>query len=152
SMFAYPSTNPNGAALIMCAGGGMVRINIGGGSGDIARRFNDAGVTVFMLKYRLPSGRWTSGADASLQDAQRAARLIRATARHFQIDPQRIGVIGFSAGGYVAASLATRPDAHVYEAVDAADRESAAPNLAALMYPVIALDRPFAHPQSRDGL
>lgn len=152
SMFVYRAANPNGAALLMAPGGSLIRVNIGYGSGDIARRLNAAGVTVFMLKYRLPSGRWSGGANTPLQDAQRALRLIRANARHFALDPARIGVIGFSAGGYVAASLATRPDDRVYQPVDAADRESAAPNLAALLFPVISLDQPFAYAVSRDAL
>src|SRR5262245_43700302 len=77
SLFVYPSLRPNGAALLMMPGGGFVRVAIGSGSGDIARRLNARGVSVFMLKYRLPSGHWSAGAAANLQDAQRALRLIR---------------------------------------------------------------------------
>jgi acetyl esterase/lipase len=152
SLFVYPSANPNGAAWVMAPGGGMIRVSIGAGTGDIARWFNDAGATVFVLKYRVPNGNWTSGADASLQDAQRAVRMIRTYAPYFQLDPARIGMIGFSGGGYPTAALATRYDADVYEPIDAVDEESAAPNLIALMYPVIALDQPYTLATARAAL
>jgi acetyl esterase/lipase len=105
-----------------------------------------------MLKYRLPSGRWNAGADASLQDAQRAIRWIRAHAAQFGVDRNKVGVIGFSAGGFVAASLATRFAAPVYESADSVDEESTRPDLAALVSPVIALDRPFSHAGARAAL
>jgi acetyl esterase/lipase len=152
SLFVYPSRRPNGAALLMAPGGAFARVAIGAGSGDIARRFNMAGVCVFMLKYRLPSGRWSAGVDTSLQDAQRAVRWIRARAAQFDVDRNKVGVIGFSAGGFVAASLATRFAEHVYDHGGSVDDESARPDFAALVSPVIALDRPFAHAGVREAL
>jgi acetyl esterase/lipase len=79
-------------------------------------------------------------------------RLIRSRAAGFGIDPRRVAAMGFSAGGHVAASLATRHQAKVYEPVDAADRLDARPDLSSLMYPVIDMARPFAHAGSREAL
>ena len=152
SLFVYRSDTPNRAAALMFPGGGYQHVAIGKGSGDIARRLNASGITVFVLKYRLPSGRWTGGADIVLQDGQRAMRLIRAKAKQFAVDRERIAVLGFSAGGYGAATLLTRFRQPSYAAGDAIDEEDARPDLAGLMYPVIVLDRPFAHAPSRDAL
>jgi acetyl esterase/lipase len=152
SMFIYPSGRPSGAAALMFPGGGYQHVAIGKGSGDIARLLNAAGVSVFIVKYRLPSGRWAAGPDAVLQDGQRAMRLIRANADRLAVDRAKIAVLGFSAGGHGAATLATRFSAQTYDVVDSADRQSARPDVAGLMFPVIALDRSFAHPVSRLNL
>ena len=152
SMFVYPSGRPSGAAALMFPVGGYQHVAIGNGSGDIARMLNEVGVGVFMLKYRLPSGRWTAGPDAVLQDGQRAMRLIRANAERFSIDRAKVAVLGFSAGGHGAATLATRYQAQAYDAVDDADAQSARPDIAGLMFPVIVLDRSFAHAASRTNL
>jgi len=150
SLFVYAGAAGSGAAALMFPGGAYQHVAIGQGTGDIARRLNAAGITAFVLKYRLPSGRWAAGPDVVLQDGQRAMRLIRANARRFGID--RVAAIGFSAGGYGAASLVARHRETSYAPVDPADREDARPDLAGLMFPVIALDRPFAHAPSRDAL
>ena len=98
SLFVYPSERPSGAAALMFPGGGYQHVAIGKGSGDIARMLNAVGVSVFMLKYRLPLGRWAAGPDTVLQDGQRAMRLIRAAAKRLAIDPANIAALGFSAG------------------------------------------------------
>jgi acetyl esterase/lipase len=149
SMFVYRSDRPLGGAALMFPGGGYQHVAIGKGSGDIARRLNAAGISVFILKYRLPSGRWAAGPDAVLQDGQRAMRLIRANAGRYAVDHANVAVLGFSAGGHGAATLATRHRALTYDAVDEADLQSARPDLAGLLFPVIALDRSFAHAASR---
>lgn len=149
SMFVYQSAKPTGAAALMFPGGGYVHVAMGGG---IPRALNAAGITVFELKYRLPAGRWRAGPDAVLQDGQRAMRLIRANAARCSIDPSKLAVLGFSAGGHGAATLVARSSAQTYDAVDEVDTESARPDLAGLMFPVIALDRSFAHPVSREKL
>jgi acetyl esterase/lipase len=87
-----------------------------------------------------------------LQDGQRAMRLIRANAKRFTVDREKIAVLGFSAGGHGAATLATRHHAQTYHAIDDADRQSARPDIAGMLFPVIALDRGFAHPASRLNL
>jgi acetyl esterase/lipase len=134
----------------MFPGGGYVHVAMGGR--DIPERLNAAGVTVFVLKYRLPSGRWVAGPDAVLQDGQRAMRLIRANADRYTVDRAMIAVLGFSAGGHGAATLAVRNQDQTYNPIDDADKHSARPDLAGLMFPVIALDRSFAHAVSRDQL
>lgn len=143
---------PDGSALLVAPGGGYRRVVIDKEGFEAARRLNGSGVTVFNLRYRLPFEGWADGADVPLQDAQRAMRLIRARAAEFAIDPRRVGVLGFSAGGHVAASLITRPDEPVYKPVDKWDQLDARPDFAGLMYPVISMVPPVAHAGSREKL
>lgn len=147
----FRPARPDGSALVLAPGGGYVREVIDKEGIETARRLNASGVTVFMLRYRLPAEGWTDGADVPLQDAQRAVRLVRAGADTYGIDRHRVGVMGFSAGGHVAASLITRARDQVYAPVDAADSEDARPDFAALMYPVITME-PGAHMGSRENL
>jgi acetyl esterase/lipase len=142
---------PGGAALIIAPGGGYVREMLDFEGMDVARRFNQAGVTCFVLRYRLPGEGWRDRADVPLQDAQRAMRLVRTHAAHYGIDPARIGFMGFSAGGHVAASIATRFAADVYQPVDGADRNDARPSFSVPMYPVITMGE-GCHAGSRDHL
>jgi acetyl esterase/lipase len=143
---------PDGSALLVAPGGGYQRVVVDIEGFETGRRFNGSGVTVFVLRYRLPGEGWANGPDVPLQDAQRAMRIIRGRAAEFAIDPARIGVLGFSAGGHLAASLATRSDAPVYEAVDRFDALDARPAITGLMYPVISMIPPVAHPGSRGKL
>ncbi len=143
---------PEGSAVLILPGGGYQRLSIDIEGYDVARVMNKSGVTAFVLTYRLPHEGWQDAPDVPLQDAQRAIRLIRANAARFSIEPLRVGVLGFSAGGHLAASLATRSDAKVYPMLDEADAESAAPVTAALLYPVITMLPPFAHEASRAQL
>ena len=143
---------PNGAALLMLPGGGYQRVVLDKEGIESAERFNAAGITVFILIYRLPHEGHENGADVPLQDAQRALRLIRAMADAYDVDPDRTGVIGFSAGGHLAGSIATRFDAPVYAPVDAADTQDARPQFAALIYPVTRMTGPAVHAGSRDRL
>jgi len=143
---------PNGTALLIAPGGGYRRVVIDKEGFEAAHRFAAAGATCFVLRYRLPGEGWANGPDVPLQDAQRALRLIRAGADDFAIDRARIGVLGFSAGGHVAASLITGFDRKVYAPVDLADEHSARPDFAGLMYPVIAMTPPVAHAGSREKM
>jgi acetyl esterase/lipase len=143
---------PDGSALLIAPGGGYRRVVIDKEGFECAHRFARAGITCFVLRYRLPGECWANAADVPLQDAQRAMRLARARAGSFGIDAARVGVIGFSAGGHVAASLITRSDAAVYKPVDDADNRSARPDFAALMYPVMSMTPPIAHAGSREKL
>jgi acetyl esterase/lipase len=143
---------PNGAAIVMAPGGGYIRIAQSRLGGSFDKFYADQGVTVFILLYRLPGDGWAAGPDVALQDVQRAIRLIRSRAAEFQLDPARVGVIGFSAGGHVAGLAATRFADKVYEPVDAADSLSARPMVAGLFFPVITAMLPYAHKGSIDEL
>jgi acetyl esterase/lipase len=151
-MTVFLPARPSGAAVLIAPGGGYIRVVIDKEGFEVARRLAAAGITAFVLRYRLPKEGWAQAADAPLQDAQRAIRLIRAGAASYGIDPKRVAAMGFSAGGHVMASLATRHQAQVYAAQDAADAIDARPDLSALMYPVIDMARPFAHAGSREAL
>ncbi len=142
---------PNGTAMIVIPGGSYLGIWFDKEGFEIARHFNDAGITCFVLFYRLPAEGWANRADVPLQDCQRAMRLISANADKFGIDRGQLGVIGFSAGGHAAASLATRWDANVYAPVDESDALSTRPAFAALIYPVITMGA-GGHSDSRSAL
>jgi acetyl esterase/lipase len=146
-LVAYRPRQPNGSALLVIPGGGYQRIVLDKEGTALVPAFVErGGVTLFVLRYRLPAGR--SDRQAALADAQRALRLIRDGAKRWQLDPGRIGVIGFSAGGHVAARLSTGFDLPVYPSRDAIDRQSARPDVALLLYPVIDMG-PHAHTGSR---
>jgi acetyl esterase/lipase len=148
----FRPARPNGEALLVCPGGAYVFVSAANEGVEVARLFNGLGITVFVLRYRLPGEGWRDRANVPLQDAQRAMRLIRSRAAAFGIRPERVGVLGFSAGGHLAATLAVDPAESVYRPADAADRESARPAYAGLVYPVILTSGPLAHARSRDEL
>lgn len=151
-MTVFRPARPNGAAILVLPGGSYVRVVIDKEGFECARRWAAAGITAFVLRYRLPAEGWTDPADTPLQDAQRALRLIRANAGAYGVDPRRIAVMGFSAGGHLGASLCTRFDAPIYAPVDAVDAVSARPDLAMLAYPVILMQGPLAHAGSVKAL
>ncbi|PZQ60532.1 MAG: alpha/beta hydrolase [Sphingomonas taxi] len=136
----YRPARPDGRALLAMPGGGYRFISVENEGINVARTFNPLGVTVFVLAYRLPGEGWLEPQDVPLQDAQRAMRLIRARASDFAIDAAKLGIVGFSAGGLLAASLAVAHADPVYDRVDAADDGSARPAFAGLIYPVISAD------------
>lgn len=142
---------PNGASLLLIPGGGYRWSVVDKEGMDCARVFAAAGVTCFVLRYRLPGDGWAAGADAPLQDAQRALRLVRAQAADDGLDPSRVAVLGASAGGHLAGLLTARRDA-TYAPIDAADALSFRPDLSILMYPVATMTDPFVHAGSRAEL
>ncbi|HET9512222.1 MAG TPA: alpha/beta hydrolase [Sphingomonas sp.] len=149
---AYRPAQPNGAAMLVMPGGGYTYLSTDNEGREQALWMTARGITVFVLHYRLPAEGWRDSANAPLADAQRAMRLIRANAARFGIDPARVGAMGFSAGGHLCADLATRFARSVYAPVDAADRLSARPAIAAPIYPVVSMDEDLAHAGSRAKL
>ena len=151
SMIVFRPDRPDGSAMIIAPGGGYSREMMDFEGTDVARRFNGAGVTCFVLRYRLPGEGWARRSDVPLQDAQRAMRLARANAAKYGLDPARIGFMGFSAGGHVACSIATRFGARVYAPVDSADAADARPSFSVPIYPVVTMGE-GCHAGSRDKL
>jgi acetyl esterase/lipase len=143
---------PNGAAVLLMPGGGYGFLSFDNEGEEQARWLNALGVTAFILLYRLPGEGWANRALVPLADAQRAMRVIRSRAGEYGVDPKRVATIGFSAGGHLAGSLATRHGELTYKPVDAADALSARPDLAGLIYPVVSMSAAFTHEGSRDKL
>ena len=126
--------HPTGAAMLIIPGGAFVRVAIDKEGYETAAWLAKRGVTAFVLRYRFPGDGWREAGLAPFQDAQRAMRLIQAHAGRLAIDPGRVGVIGFSAGGLLAALLSTAGEEASYPAVDETDRLSASPALTGLVY------------------
>jgi len=124
-----------GAAVVVCPGGGYGILAWDLEGTEICRWLNSIGVTGVLLKYRVPGRKDRPRGEPPLQDAQRAIRLVRANAKAWGIDPGRIGIMGFSAGGHLSAAASTNVDKTTYEPVDEADRLSARPDFAMLIYP-----------------
>ena len=144
--------NANGQALLIFPGGGYQILAYDWEGTDIAKFLNGKGIAGIVVKYRLPSS--VSQKDKHLVpliDAQRALRMVRSMAEELNIDPAKIGILGFSAGGHLAATLGTHFDEKVYEAIDEIDKESARPDFMALGYPVITFGE-MTHGGSKENL
>ncbi|MCB5425985.1 alpha/beta hydrolase [Altererythrobacter sp. CC-YST694] len=139
---------PNGRAVLSIPGGAYTFVSIANEGVDLAQVLTARGYTVFVLVYRLPGEGWHHREDVPLQDAQRAVRLIRSRAAQFGIGPDSLHIIGFSAGGHLAASLATGFAERVYDPVDGADALSAQPSTVGLIYPVIGHEPGVGHAES----
>lgn len=122
--------NCSGAAVIVCPGGGYEILAIDLEGYEIATWLNSIGITAFVLQYRVPGQR-----DGALQDLQRAVRLVRENAGNWNLDPGKIGVMGFSAGGSLSARLCTLSGTNLYPAVDRADKQPFMPDFGMLIYP-----------------
>lgn len=132
-------SNANGKAMLIFPGGGYGILAYDWEGTDIAKFLNGKGIAGIVVKYRLPSNRsQTEKHRVPLIDAQRAIRLVRSRAAEWNIAKERIGIIGFSAGGHLASTLGTHFDDTVYTPLDAVDSESARPDFMALGYPVIS--------------
>ena len=142
-----PKGRATGAAVIVCPGGGCSRLAEHEG-GPVAEWLNSVGVTAFVLKYR-HTARYPH--PAPLHDAQRAVRTVRARAAEWGVDPSRVGILGFSAGGHLASTAGTHFDAGRAEAADLVERQSSRPDLMILIYPVITM-REKTHAGSRRNL
>ncbi|MCW3849529.1 prolyl oligopeptidase family serine peptidase [Sphingomonas sp. LB-2] len=144
-MTVFPAAQPNGSAMLLIPGGGFAWNYFEHEGHYIADILNRAGITCFVLFYRLAQDGWRDPASVGPADAQRAMRVIRANAGRFHLDPARLGVLGFSAGGFLTSTLATRHSAPLYAPVDATDQLSARPLLAAPIYPVQSVDPAYAY-------
>ena len=128
--------NPNGAAIVICPGGGYGGLVTKGEGHGIAAWLNAHGIAGIVLEYRLPAGR----PYVPLLDAQRALRTVRAHATKWKIDPKKVGIIGFSAGGHLASTATVHFDLGEGKTTDAIARESSRPDFSILIYPVISMD------------
>lgn len=138
-------------AIVICPGGGYQRLAFDKEGLDIAQKFAENGFVAFVLKYRLPSDRIMGDKSVGpLQDVQRAIRLVRLNAEHYGVDANRIGVIGFSAGGHLASTACTLYDYEAYSDADSA--VSARPDFGVLMYPVISMEYGLTHHGSHENL
>ena len=152
NLTAIVPDKPNGTAVIVAPGGAYSRIVLDKEAAEMARWLNPYGVTVLLMQYRLPAEGHANGRDVPLQDAQRAVRLVRANAKNWRLDPNKIGFLGGSAAGHMAASLGAAFDKKVYTPVDAADSLSARPDFVILLYPVISMEDKLTHLESRTNL
>ena len=148
----FAPEHPNGTAVLICPGGGYKYLAYDHEGPVIAKRLNEDGVTAFVLSYRLPAEGHAHAHLVPLQDAQRAMRLIRAHAQGWGLNPEKLGVMGFSAGGHLASSLGTLYDLQAYDAIDRVDETSARPDFMILIYPVISMEDGVTHHGSRENL
>jgi len=133
----YRAKNPNGKAILMCPGGGYTHLASGHEGHDMAQWFNSLGITYVVLKYRMPGGDCT----IPLADAEQAMRIVRGHAAEWGIDSSKIGVMGASAGGHLASTLATHYSG-----------KETRPDFQVLFYPVVSMDPTITHMGSRDSL
>lgn len=142
-----------GQAVVICPGGGYWILAYDLEGTDIARYLNSIGVAGIVLKYRLPTyGNTIDSYKVPLMDAQQAMRLVRAHASDWNIDPSKIGVMGFSAGGHLASTLGTHFDSGNPAATDPVQKQSCRPDFMILMYPVISFTADCCHTGSREAL
>ncbi len=153
AVFLPSKAHATGEAVLVCPGGGYYVLAYDWEGNDIARWLNSKGIAAFVLKYRLPgSSNNIVPHKSPLMDAQRAMRLIRFRAADWNLDPNRIGVMGFSAGGHLASTLSTHFDGGDPGAGDPVESMSCRPDFSILMYPVITFSEDFTHRGTRDNL
>lgn len=146
-MRVYRPAQPNGAAVLVCGGGGYFRIQLWKESTPAAQWLQARGFTVFELIFRLPNDGWE--ASTPFMDAQRAMKIIRTRAAEFALDPAKIGIMGFSAGGHLAGMTAYQPARSLYAGGDRFEHVSARPDFAVLLFPVVSLRKPFDTTRTR---
>jgi acetyl esterase/lipase len=149
TVYRAPAETANGAAVVICPGGGYGHLAVGHEGLDVAKWLGSVGVTAFVLEYRIaPRYRHP----APIDDARRAVRTVRARAADWDVDPDRIGIIGFSAGGHLASTAATWFESGKPDAKDPIERVSSRPDFLILGYPVITFTQDFMHAGSRRNL
>lgn len=152
TVYLVPDDKANGASVVICPGGGYGGVAIDREGHDVARWLNSIGVAGIVLKYRMPHPELSAGEKPwPLQDAQRALRLVRSHAAEWKLDPKRVGIMGFSAGGHLASTAGTHFDLGDANAADLIDRLTCRPDFMILGYPVITFKSPLGHSGSRDA-
>ena len=145
--FIAPKEIATGAAVLICPGGGYGILASGHEGNDFAKWFNERGISAFVLKYRLPNEKaMTNQHEVPLMDALQGMKLIREKASSWNINPDKIGVMGFSAGGHLAATVSTHFDKGKNPSAQVK------PNFSILVYPVVSFDASISHGGSRDNL
>ena len=147
-VYQAPEALANGTAVVICPGGGYSGLAYQHEGVQVAKWFNTLGITAFLVKYRLPSDLiMEDRAIGPLQDVQEAMRIVRRNAKTWKVDPDKVGVMGFSAGGHLASTLSTKYDETVYTS---SDDLSARPDFSILIYPVISMH--IGHEGSKHNL
>ena len=150
SLAYYPANENSGTAIIVCPGGGYAGLTYMFEGTMTAQWLSSKGISAFVLKYRLPDDKYMKDRkNGPLQDVQQAIRYVRANAKEYGIDPNKIGVIGFSAGGHLASTVSTHYNDNVYKSEY---NVSARPDFSILIYPVITLDPAETHAGTREAL
>jgi acetyl esterase/lipase len=148
--YFVPAEKSTGTAIVICPGGGYGRLAIDHEGSLVAAWLNELGIAAFVLTYRLPSDAIMANKSIGpLQDGQEAIRIVRRHAKEWNIDAHKIGIMGFSAGGHLAATVSTHFAENVYAPTDTT---SARPDFSVLVYPVISMDSTITHRGSRDNL
>ena len=150
TVFLPPAAQAVGTGIVICPGGGYGHLAMDHEGHDVAKWLNGKGVAAFVLRYRLPAKGYRH--PIPLLDAQRALRLVRSKASEWQIKTDRVGTIGFSAGGHLASTVGTHFDPGQPNAADPVDRLSCRPDFLVLGYPVIAFASAFTHRGSKNNL
>ena len=149
TFFSPPIEKATGVAVILCPGGGYARLAIDHEGSGVAKWLNELGIAGIVLKYRLPSDAiMTNKSIGPLQDVQEAIRIVRRNSKQWNLNPNKIGVMGSSAGGHLASTASTHFNKKVYES----DSISARPDFAILLYPVISMNNDITHSGSRKNL
>lgn len=149
-VYPAPADKNTGTAVVVCPGGSYYGISFINEGIKVAEWFNSLGISAFVLHYRLPDDAIMKNKSiAPLQDGQQAIRIVRRHAKEWGINPDKIGIMGFSAGGHLASTLSTHFNEKVY---DPEDSTSARPDFSLLIYPVISMDSTITHRESRENL
>lgn len=141
-LYVYPAPKEThtGAAVVVCPGGGYNILAWNHEGTEVAEWLNSLGITACVLKYRVPRRKGLEKHEVPLKDAQRAMSLVRSMVDDWDIDSNRIGILGFSAGGHLAATASTNYDRRGYEKVDSVDEESCRPDFSVLIYPAYLMN------------
>lgn len=150
TIYLPPKEKANGTSVVVCPGGGYGGLALDHEGHQIAKWLNFNGVTAFILKYRCKGVGYSH--PYPLLDAQRAIRTVRSKAKDFNVDPSKIGIIGFSAGGHLASATGTHFDSGKADAKDDIDKVSCRPDFMLLIYPVITMTEEFGHSGSKENL